>query len=101
MIATVNLGIQSVAQTALDFSDPNITVGEAIVRTLGDAQDEERAEQTRTAIAAPQSIIEIRCGKLIQTVTPDIPLRELLKPEQLESGPSRLEFTVSQPHVGG
>lgn len=101
MIATVNLGIQSVAQTALNFSDPNITVGEAIAQALGDAQDEGHAEQTHTAMADPHSIIEIRCGTLIQTATPDMPLRELLKPEQLGPGPSRLEFTVSQPHVGG
>ena len=96
MHATLRYGIQPAAQTALTEADGHTTVAQAIEELLRSAQDEQVAGQVRAALDDPQSIIEIRSGKQVQTVNPTVPLRELISP-----GAGQLEITINQPHVGG
>lgn len=96
MIATLRYGIQQAAQTALAEADAHTTVAQAIAELLRSSSDDEVAGQVRAALDDPLSIIELRSGKQVQTVNPDVPLRELLSPEA-----GQVEITINQPHVGG
>ena len=93
---SLRFGIQEAATATLSPKDLRTTVGQQIEQLLADAQDPKVAGQVRAALKNPQSIIEIRAGKQVQTVSPEVPLRELTS---VESG--ELEITISQPHVGG
>lgn len=96
MIATLRYGIHQAAQTSLAGADAKTTVAQAIDELLQSSQDEELSEEVRAALADPLSIIEISSGKQIQTVNPEMPLRELLSPEA-----GQVEITINQPHAGG
>ena len=96
MIRTeVRMGIQTASEGELEIEEVSRTVGEHIAslnkETVGPA-----ADRLRAAMQNPQSTIELRSGDKVQVVTPDTPLRELLPPDG-----SKLEITVSEPHVGG
>ena len=93
---TLRYGIQKAAEGVMEQEDAGTTIGQQIDQLLQQTQDTQVAGQLRTALKDPQSVIEIRCGKQIQTVSPDMPMRELLSPEAGE-----VVITVSQPHAGG
>ncbi|MFC1526389.1 hypothetical protein ACFL6X_06220 [Candidatus Latescibacterota bacterium] len=92
----LRFGIQKAAGTAMSPKELAGTVGQHIERLLETGGDPQLAGQIRAAVNDPQAIIEIRSGKQVQTVTPGMPLRELLPPKTAE-----VEITVSRPHVGG
>ena len=94
--SALRFGIQKAAMRKVSPEDMRVTVGQHIEHLLGENPDRQLSAQVRSAIKDPQSIIEIRSGKLVQTVTPETPLRELLPPES-----AKVEITVSKPHVGG
>jgi hypothetical protein len=96
MQASLRYGIQKAAQTTVTTADPATTVGQQIEQLLRSTANPQLQGQVLAALKNPQSVIEIRCGTQVQTVSPDMPLRELLSPEAGE-----VEITVSQPHVGG
>jgi hypothetical protein len=96
VIATLRYGIQQAAQTALGEAGPNTTVAQAIEELLRSSKDPWVADQVRSALGDPLSIIELRSGKQVQTVNPEVPLRELVSPES-----GQLEITINQPHAGG
>jgi hypothetical protein len=96
MQASVRYGIQKAVQATVATADPRVTVGQQIEQLLRAAPNPQLQGQVLAALKNPQSVIEIRCGSQVQTVSPDMPLRELLSPEAGE-----VEITVSQPHVGG
>ena len=89
-------GIQKAAEGLLTKEDFKTTIGQQIEKLLGGTGDTQVSGQVRSTLKDPQSVIEIRSGNRVQTVTPDMPLREILSPESGE-----LEITVSKPHVGG
>ena len=94
--SALRFGIQKAAMREVSPDDMRATVGQHIEHLLAESPDRQLSAQIRSAIKDPQSIIEIRSGKLVQAVTPDMPLRELLPPES-----AQVEITVSKPHVGG
>ena len=95
--ASLRYGIQQAAQAPLTEKEAmRTTVARQIEKLLADEPNGPLADQVRAALQDPQAIIEIRCGKQVQTVTPDMPLRELIAPAS-----SELEIVVSKPHVGG
>lgn len=96
MIATLRYGIQEAAQTSLAEAGANTTVAQAIAELLRSSQDYQLKGQVQDALDDPLSIIEIRSGNQVQTVNPEVPLRELISPEA-----GQLEITINQPHVGG
>ena len=96
MLATLRYGIQEAAQTSLAEANANTTVAQAIAELLRSSQDFQLNDQVRAALDDPLSIIEIRSGNQVQTVNPEVPLRELISPEA-----GQLEITINQPHVGG
>lgn len=96
MIATLRYGIQQAAQTALAEAGANTTVAQAIDELLRSSEDAQLNDQVRSALGDPLSIIEIRSSRQVQTVNPEVPLRELLSPEA-----GQVEITINQPHVGG
>ena len=96
MIATLRYGIQPAAQNALGNLSPQTTLSQAIEDLMRTSADEGLNAQLRAALQDPQSVIEIRTGKQVQTATLDMPMCELLSPEG-----APLEITVSQPHAGG
>lgn len=96
MQASLRYGIQKAAQATLAEKNLSTTVGQQIEQLLVNTKDPKINSQVREALKDPKAIIEIRCGKQLQTASPDMPLRELLSPENGE-----VEITVSQPHVGG
>lgn len=98
MLQTIlRYGIQKAVEGCVSPKELKTTVGEHIRSLLDETEQGGRAVgQIREALKNPQSIIELRSGKQVQTVTPDMPLRELL-PGNTEE----MEITISQPHVGG
>ena len=97
MIQTaLRYGIQKAADDVVEPEDLQATVGQEIERLLEETRPGQVSSQLREALKNPQSIIEVRSGKQVQTVTPDTPVRELLSPDT-----DQLEITISQPHVGG
>lgn len=94
---TLRYGIQKAVEGSISPKDLKTTVGEQI-RSLLDKTEQggSGVGQIREALKNPQSIIELRSGKQVQTVTPDMPLCELLPGDTEE-----MEITISQPHVGG
>ena len=97
MIQTaVRYGIQTAGEETFEPEDLSTTVGQQIHSLLADRQPDRVTNQIREALKNPQSVIEVRSGKQVQTVTPDTPVRELLAPDSDE-----LEIAVSQPHAGG
>ena len=93
---SLKLGLQQAAARPLVKEDLRATVGQHIEGMIQDSDNANVAGQLRAALKDPQSVIEIRSGKTVQTATPDMPLRELLSP-----GTGEVEITVSKPHVGG
>ena len=97
MIQTaLRYGIQTAGEEAFEAEDLKTTVGQQIQSLLEDRKPDRVTNQLREALKNPQSIIEVRSGEQVQTVTPDTPVRELLAPDSDE-----LEIAVSQPHAGG
>jgi len=97
MIPTqLRFGIQPAAAATVTSDALQTTVGQQIEALLADTAEPHVASQIRQALKDPQAIIEVRSGKQVQTATPNMPLRELLPPED-----APLEITVSRPHVGG
>jgi len=94
--SSLKLGLREAAARPLVKDDLKATVGEHIERMIQDSPDANVAGQLRAALKDPQSVIEIRSGKTVQTATPGMPLREMLSP-----GTGEIEITVSKPHVGG
>ena len=93
---TLRYGIQKAASDIALAENPRATVGQHIEQILQQTSPGQVTDQLHAALENPQSIIELRAGAQVQTVTPDTPLRELLPADAEE-----LEITVSQPHVGG
>ena len=93
---TLRYGIQEAAVGVISEDDFQTTIGQQIEKLLADTQDSRISGQVRSTLKDPQSVIEIRSGSQVQTVAPDMPLRELLSP-----GAGELEITISKPHVGG
>lgn len=89
-------GIQQAATLPIEDDQLQTTVGRQIEQLLEGAEDPRMGAQIQEALKDPQSTIEIRSGKRVQTASPDMPLRELLATDSDD-----LEFTVSQPHAGG
>ena len=89
-------GIQEAAVRPLEGDEISTTVGQQIEKMLEKSDDPRLCTQIQRALEDPQSTIEIRSGKRVQTATPGMPMRELLGADSGE-----LEITVSQPHVGG
>jgi len=93
---TLKYGMQTATEGELEPREVQPTVGQQIESLLDDTGDPQVAGRIRDALADPQSTIEVRSGQRVQTATPDMPLRELLPTDGQE-----VQFTVSQPHVGG
>ena len=93
---TLRYGIQKATETDVEPRELQTTVGQQIESLLDESGDPLITDQIRRAMRDPQSTIEVKSGKRVQTATPDMPLRELIPPD----GHS-VEITVSQPHVGG
>ena len=93
---TLRYGIQKATETEVEPTELRTTVGQQIEYLLDESEDAQVSSQVRQAMRDPQSTIEVRSGKSVQTATPDMPLRELMPPEG-----ENVEITVSQPHVGG
>ena len=89
-------GLQKAAVGTLSGGDAGKNVGQHVEQLIQVTQDPQLSGQLHSALKDPQSVIEIRCGKQIGTVTPQMPLRELLSPEA-----GAIEITVSKPHAGG
>ena len=96
MQTMLRYGIQKAAEAPLTSEAVNETVADQINRLVSQSADPHIADQLRSALKDPESVIEVRSGDQVQTATPDMPLRELLTP-----GMGELEITVSKPHVGG
>ena len=90
---TLHYGLQEVARRKT--ADLRTTVGEHIEELLRSDPDEKNAAQLRASLDDPRTVIELRSGEQVQTVTADMPLRELLP------GDDELEIRVSKPHAGG
>jgi hypothetical protein len=93
---TLRYGMQTATEVKVEPEGVHRTVGRQIESLLDDTRDPQVAGQIRQALKDPQSTIEVRSGKRVQTASPDMPLRELLPPDGEE-----VQITVSQPHVGG
>ena len=97
MVSTLRFGTRKVAEDSSGKRISSATVSSEIGRLLQEQSlDEVLTTQVKDALNNPHSIIELRSGKKIQTVTPDMPLREVLAP-----GTGTFEISISQPHVGG
>ena len=96
MQTILRYGIQKAAENEADPQKLKKTVGEQIKYLLEQEKEGPATAQILEALKSPQSIIEVRAGAVVQTVSPDMPLRELLPVDGDE-----LEIAVSQPHVGG
>jgi hypothetical protein len=96
MQAALRYGIQKAAQVPVAVQDLDLTVGEQIERLLAGAPDGRLQGCIRDALKNPQSVLELRCGQKVQTVTPAMPLREVVT-----SRTQVLEIVVSQPQAGG
>ena len=97
MISTLRFGIQKVAEDPAVQHLSGETVGSEINRLLQEpTADNLLATQVKEALNNPHTIIELRSGKQVQTVAPDMPLREVLSPRT-----GAFEITISQPHAGG
>ncbi len=93
---TLRYGMQTATEVKVEPDGVHRTVGQQIESLLDDSEDPQVVARIREALGDPQSTIEVRSGKSVQTASPDMPLRELLPPDGEE-----VQFTVSQPHVGG
>ena len=96
MQTTLRYGVQKAAEGPLSGEAVNETLADQINRLVSTSSDPHVAEQLRSALRDPDSVIEVRSGDQVQTASPSMPLRELLTP-----GMGELEITVSKPHVGG
>lgn len=94
--ASLRYGIQKAAEGVAVKEDNALTVGQQIEQLLDATTDGHVGSQVRSALQDPQAIIEFHSGQQVQTVTQDMPLRELLAPAA-----GAFEITVSKPHVGG
>ena len=93
---TLRYGIQKATETDVEPQELRTTVGQQIEYLLDESEDPQITNRIRQAMRDPQSTIEVKSGKQVQTATPDMPLRELMPPDG-----ENVEITVSQPHVGG
>ncbi|MEW6755571.1 MAG: hypothetical protein AB1505_32025 [Candidatus Latescibacterota bacterium] len=96
MQAALRYGIQKAAEVPVAAQDLDLTVGEQIERLLAGAADNRLQGHIRRALKNPQSVLELRCGQKVQTVTAGMPLREVVT-----SRTQVLEIVVNQPHAGG
>ena len=97
MLSTLRFGIQKVAEDSVVENVSKETVRGAIDRLLEQPHIRpDLADQVRQALAHPHTIVELRSGKQLQTVGPDMPLREVL-PAKIGA----YEISISRPHVGG
>ncbi|MFA6110417.1 MAG: hypothetical protein WDA75_16765 [Candidatus Latescibacterota bacterium] len=96
MQASLRFGIQPTAQAPVAVGDLNATVGDQIERLLAEATDSRLQGRIREALKSPQSVLEVRCGQQVQTVTAGMPLRELVSTRT-----EAVEIVVNQPQAGG
>jgi len=93
---SLHFGTHKAAEAVVPLDKLANTVGELIECLLDADSDKRDRPQIRAAAKDPNAIIEICSGEQVQIATPNMPVRELLSPES-----SKLEITVSKPHVGG